>query len=355
MKRDTGYKTAEKLMRLAIRMTGENGITIPEIMEEFSVSRATAFRMKKSVERSLVGRVEFEVEQPEDEEDVRRTWGAKKQTGVGRDWTYKIYEPSTPLIFNDVGLETLRALEVAEQRLRAENLTEAAVELSLLAQQVNDRLDLRSGTGIAAETLLEASGIATRVSPRVQAPQATLRAIQSAIVARTPIRFRYYLRRERKYRTYRADPLGVIFHRFSYLACINHKARRGGVRTFRLSEVDRIEELPGQFKPPNFDLDDFTQQSFGVYQGGEPLEVIWRFKPNVAEEAEKFVFHPAQTTEREKDGSLIVKFIAKGAVEMVWELFTWGNDVEIVAPHSLKETYISLVEGLAENAENHFS
>jgi len=146
--------------------------------------------------------------------------------------------------------------------------------------------------------------------------------------------------------------LGIIFHRFAYLVCINHKARRGGPRTFRISEIDRVEELPEQFLPPkDFQLDKFVQQSFGVYQGGEPLDVIWRFKASVAEEAEKFQFHPNQTLEKQSDGSLLVKFSAKGDVEMCWELFTWGNDVEIVAPQSLKDTFSELVDGLNDAAE----
>lgn len=37
---------------------------------------------------------------------------------------------------------------------------------------------------------------------------------------------------------------------------------------------------------------------------------------------------------------------------MCWELMTWGNDVEILAPDSLKETYISLLDDLNEVYEN---
>jgi predicted DNA-binding transcriptional regulator YafY len=137
------------------------------------------------------------------------------------------------------------------------------------------------------------------------------------------------------------------------LVCINHKAKRVGPRTFRISEIDRVEELPGQLLPPkDFQLNEFVQQSFGVYHGGDPLDVIWRFKPSVAEEAAKFQFHPNQTLEKQSDGSLLVKFCAKGDVEMCWELFTWGNDVEIVAPQSLKDTFTELVDGLNEAAEN---
>jgi predicted DNA-binding transcriptional regulator YafY len=193
------------------------------------------------------------------------------------------------------------------------------------------------------------SGAATRVSVAAPVQKDLLRSLQSAIVSKRPIKFRYYLRRDRKHRIYRVDPLGVIFHRFAYLACIDHKAKRDGIKTFRLAEVDRVEALEGLVNPPaNFDLDDFTQQSFGIFHGGEALDVVWRFSPSAAEEASKFAFHPTQTAERQEDGSLIVRFRAKSDVEMCWELMTWGKDVEILAPDSLKDTYTTLVDELVE-------
>ena len=143
--------------------------------------------------------------------------------------------------------------------------------MALLAQQIKDRLDLRSGTNIDAENLLQASGAGTRVSVAAPIPKELLRTLQNAIVSNRSIRFRYYLRREHKHRTYRVDPLGVIFHRFSYLACIDHKAKRDGIKTFRLAEVDRVEALEGLVNPPaNFDLDDlfFVKKPVGVDHHG---------------------------------------------------------------------------------------
>ena len=60
---------------------------------------------------------------------------------------------------------------------------------------------------------------------------------------------------------------------------------------------------------------------------------------------------PSSATE---DVSLLVKFTATGSVEMCWELFTWGNNVEIVAPQRLRETYANLLERLNEVAENYY-
>ena len=57
---------------------------------------------------------------------------------------------------------------------------------------------------------------------------------------------------------------------------------------------------------------------------------------------------PSSATE---DGSLLVKFTATGSVEMCWELFDWGNNVEIIALKRLRETYGNRLESLNEVAE----
>ena len=71
--------------------------------------------------------------------------------------------------------------------------------------------------------------------------------------------------------------------------------------------------------------------------------------------AAKFKFHLNQALEEQTGGSLLVKFCAKGDKEMCWGLFTWGDDVEIVAPQSLIDTFTELVDDLNEAAENFLS
>ena len=64
--------------------------------------------------------------------------------------------------------------------------------------------------------------------------------------------------------------------------------------------------------------------------------MVWRFSPEVADEAERFLFHRTQSLEREEDGSLIVRFRAGGLMEMVQHLFTWRDQVEVIAPEALR-------------------
>jgi predicted DNA-binding transcriptional regulator YafY len=67
----------------------------------------------------------------------------------------------------------------------------------------------------------------------------------------------------------------------------------------------------------------------------DPVNVVWKFSPKAARDASEFLFHPSQTLEPQKDGSLLVRFRAGGLLEMSWHLFTWGDEVEIIKPTKL--------------------
>ena len=106
---------------------------------------------------------------------------------------------------------------------------------------------------------------------------------------------------------------------------------------FALSNVRQVRVTERPFRrDPDFSLRRFAERAFAVYQEA-PRDIVWRFKPAAAEAAQEFQCHPTQVMERQKDGSLIVRFTAGGLMEMCWHLYTWGDDVEVLAPPELRE------------------
>ncbi|MCR9267925.1 MAG: WYL domain-containing protein, partial [Alphaproteobacteria bacterium] len=59
--------------------------------------------------------------------------------------------------------------------------------------------------------------------------------------------------------------------------------------------------------------------------------------PKAAVHAARFRFHPNQTSDVQEDGSLIVRFMASGLLEMCWHLYAWGDQVEVIAPPALAD------------------
>ena len=48
------------------------------------------------------------------------------------------------------------------------------------------------------------------------------------------------------------------------------------------------------------------------------------------------LWHPTQSLEDQPDGGVIVRFRASGMRELAWHLFSWGQQVRILAPERLK-------------------
>jgi predicted DNA-binding transcriptional regulator YafY len=87
--------------------------------------------------------------------------------------------------------------------------------------------------------------------------------------------------------------------------------------------------------PAEFDLQAFASQSFGIYQD-EIEDVVLRVTPGGAAEARAWRWHPTQAVEDLPDGGVEVRFRASGMRELAWHLFSWGDQVQIVAPARLK-------------------
>jgi predicted DNA-binding transcriptional regulator YafY len=158
--------------------------------------------------------------------------------------------------------------------------------------------------------------------------------LRHALLASRKLRLLYRGEARQRAHGYTIWPLGLLYGTWHYLVAWNEA--RGKPVLFRLSRIEHAELLGECFDPPEgFDLRAFAEQSFGVFQE-EPVDVVWRFRPAAAAEAREYVFHPRQETETLPDDSLLVRFRAGGLREMAWHLFSWGSDVEVIAPEALR-------------------
>ena len=57
----------------------------------------------------------------------------------------------------------------------------------------------------------------------------------------------------------------------------------------------------------------------------------------------KYNFHPTQQIKQQKNGAVIVTFTSSGTKSILWNIFKWGTNIEIVEPKSLKNMYISYI------------
>jgi predicted DNA-binding transcriptional regulator YafY len=135
-------------------------------------------------------------------------------------------------------------------------------------------------------------------------------------------------------------PYGILHGGRGWL--VAHVEGLPEMRLWRLDRIVSVDLLERGFTRQDFDLAAYAAQSFGVFQE-PPMNVVLRFTPEAADDAEGWLFHPTQTMERDEDGSLIVKFRAGGAREICWHLFTWSDEVEIVQPENLQKKLSALL------------
>lgn len=93
-------------------------------------------------------------------------------------------------------------------------------------------------------------------------------------------------------------------------------------------------------------MEEWSEQSFGVFHGDALWDIKLRFSKEVANRAEKVQFHASQKMVKQKDGLLIMFLKCRGHRELIWELLhpDWLGYVKIESPERLKEKYSEQLE-----------
>ena len=308
------HDKAAMVIDLARRLAASaEGLSLDEMARDMGVSRRTAERMRDAV-FMLFPTVEEVSDPPSKRWRIRGGLSAFEQAPTATEML-ELTKAATAL---RAAGEPARAaaLEALERKLKA------AMRSTTLNRMAPD-----------LEALVRAETIAVQAGPRPSADEAMLTAIRGAILAQQPLGFTYS-RPGAEPRRRSVAPCGVMFGRANYLVAADRET--GRIQTFRLDRMSHVAAQEGvAIPPPEFDLNVFASQSFGIYQD-EIEEVVLRIAPEGAAEARGWRWHPTQTFEDQPDGSVVVRFRASGMRELAWHLFTWGEQAVILAPERLK-------------------
>jgi predicted DNA-binding transcriptional regulator YafY len=312
------HEPAERILQLACAMQGSRvGLSLGDIEKQFRIGRRTAQRL-----RDAVLRVYPQTEQLTDSER-RPRW---------RIPTSGVVTPGALTAEDVVDLESTAKL------LKQRNLRKRATALEGIARKLRAALPASTQARLEPdiEALLEAEGLAMRPGPRPLIAEEVIDTIRLAIKQGNELYVHYRGRQSRRSSGRRLQPYGFLLGKQHYLVGMSPDRHPGEARLFALANIKQVKCLDKVFeRDPNFSLQKFAERSFGVFQE-EPQDIIWKFSPTVAEAVAEYEFHPRQSLEEQRDGSIIVRFRAGGQLEMCWHLYTWGANVEVVAPASLR-------------------
>ena len=314
------FAKARDLLRLAILSTGRRGVSLLEIEESFECSHRTAQRMTQALEDVFPQTVR------DCDEQGRARWTLPARS---------IASLLTPTA------EELAALTTAITQLGDEVMTAEARALRSLASKVRALVPAAQGARLEVdeEALLMALRHAARPGPRPAADPVVDAAIYEALKGPLLLRIVYRKRAEDEPGVRIVEPHGLLLGVRRYLVARDRAKGAGApLQHFRVEAIAEAEVQNESFVlDPGFDIGLHAQRGFGSYENqDEHGEVVWRFSPHAAPQARSFIFHPTQSQEDEPDGSLIVRFMASGHLEMCWHLYTWGDHVEVVAPEVLR-------------------
>lgn len=317
MRHEKGARLLELARMLA--STAE-GLTLDEMAERLGVGRRTAERMRDAV-REVFPQLE-EVDDP----PTRRF-----RIPAGLDG-----------LFQAPTAEELAALAIAAESFTGQGARARAAALRSLEQKVLSatRAAARRRLAPDLEALLQAETIAVQAGPRPFEDEAVLSAVREALKAAATLRFRYE-GGSQPGRVREVTPYGILFGRANYLVAAEGEGRPRNWRLDRIKDP-RVGELPA-VRDPAFSLQDYADESFGIYQD-DTQDVILRILPASAEGALRWRFHSNQTLEQQVDGSVLVRFRASGMRELAWHLFTWGDQVQVLAPDILRTTLVEQIE-----------
>ena len=313
------YSRISDILDLAIFMSSKfNGITISDIMDRYKVSRRTAERMRDSLTCIFPSVDEIETE------DTQKHWG------------FINYSISQFITFTP---KEIANIEQCERRTTNKEMKE---ELGKTVEKIK-AYNRKHATTLEnnVELYMQTEGYAVRQMPQYKIGYDVLEVIRDAVQNSKVVTGIYH----GKKRT--IEPLGMIYGGKIYLVA-KEKAKGDGIYTYLLHKFEDLKLTNKTFNRGDFNLQEYTNQSFGVYHG-EILDVKLSLSPELAQEASKFNFHPTQKGKFEKDGSYTLTFKASGSKEIMWHVFKWGAGCKILAPKALQKEYKQYLEEVLNN------
>ena len=316
------YSRNSDIIELAFAMAARpQGITIKEIEEEYGVSRRTAERMRDSLINIFPQIEELEI----DEQYNVKHWGFTNHAIL-------------PLVsFTPKEIANIEQYErrTTNKEVKAE-LKTTVDKIKLLSQKRNRSIEDN------IELFMQTEGYAVRQMPQYKMNLEHLGVVREALKESKVITAKYH-NKPRK-----LEPLGLIYGEKVYLVA-KEKAKGDGIYNYLLHKFEDMKHTDEIFDKGNFNLQEYSSRSFGVYQG-EILNVKLLFSPDLAEDASKYNFHPTQKGKWNDDGTYTVTFKASGSREIIWHVFKWGSGCKILAPKTLRDEYKKY---LVENVENY--
>lgn len=312
----------EQLFCLALEMQDRSqGVSINFMKEEYGYERRTAYRMLEILKKL------FLVEEVENPYATEKRWKITKRGIDSRSVNF------TP--------EEIACLESCINQLQMINNAPGTGDM---LKTIKKKMNVISKAKAAdVEALLEAEGYARRQYPRRKVDDNLRDAIAKCLKAQTYFEFDY-VDKVQKISHRKVQPYAIIYGENTLLLAYDETKK--DFRNFIFHKISNYKVLDDEYfdKDESFNLEEYLNRSFGIYQDKELMDIELLFKEKVAKDVMEYNFHATQQLTKNDDGTVTLKMHTGGKWEICWHLFRWGENVKIIKPQILIDEYKKLLE-----------
>jgi predicted DNA-binding transcriptional regulator YafY len=158
----------------------------------------------------------------------------------------------------------------------------------------------------------------------------TIDQITEAAVQKKVIEIVYFTMSRKKETQRKVAPYKIWFFDGSFYL-VGNCGLREDIRIFALDRIKHLEFTDEAFVvPEDFDVDEFMQSSFGVFQGEAVNVQIWF-------SSDEKIWHESQQIHPQDDGSIIFEAEVAGTDEIKYWIMSWGSKTVVLSPETLRE------------------
>ena len=171
----------------------------------------------------------------------------------------------------------------------------------------------------------------------VSTNQQIFQQILDAILDKQQIHIHYWKRKDNSHSERTLSPQKIILYKDQwYLDAYCHLKQ--DLRTFNLIAITQItRQTKAAKKIAHKQLKQHYTTSYGIFAGKKTHTAIIHFNPTTARWIQHCQWHPDQSIQQQKDGSIHLHIPYHNATELIADILKWGENATVLAPEQLIE------------------
>lgn len=247
---------------------------------------------------------------------------------------YYLTEPTWRLPTLDLTEGELFQLAVASRLAQQHEVTPLGPALASLLDKIRVALPQPA----RVDPLVVASQFSFHGHPTRPVSQPIWKCLAKGVQAGQAVRIAYRSYGSKQPRVHVVEPV--------HLACVDGEwmlvARirpHDDLSILAVSRVSSARAIPARFTPPDFDAASFFSNRFGRFVGtdGTVHHVAVRFSADASEGIRERTWHPRQSLQEHRDGSVTLRFPAPALYEVQRWVMQWGSEAEVLEPPELRD------------------